>query len=89
MLYSVIVAPPPTKKMTGKLVITLVNGIDYKYQELPIELGRMEFEVSDEYQWIYSAKNSMYGKHFLVEVRYTNESGNRKKNIHLVPNKEG
>lgn len=90
MFYKVFVPPPKMKAMlkSGKLVVTMCHGIEYNYKEMPSKLGEMKFEVPDEYHWIYSSTPAIHGKHFFVEVRYQNDSGNRKQSIQLVPDKE-
>lgn len=87
MRYTVFIPPPKSNSMTksGKLVVALCDGCEYNFQEMPSQLGEMTFEVPDEYVWIYSSKSAMHTKHFFVEVRYQNKSGNRKHSTSLVP----
>lgn len=98
--YTVSIPPPSAKRMAafGKLVISLHHGyegdklITYDInpsivkRELPENAKTFEFEVPDQYEWIYSS-SIIDGWYFDVACEYANSTGSRKETKQLVPEK--
>lgn len=90
MKYRVLVTPPKAKRMieNRKLILTLHSGWEGDtVKEYSIkELGLVEFDVPDGYEWIYSTSVSD-GNSFSVKVRYENDAKTREETIYPVPEK--
>jgi hypothetical protein len=88
--YTVTIPPPSAKRMAafGKIVIKLFGGFDgeetVKTYQLQEGTRTFEFEVPNEYQWIYS--NSIIdGFCFDVSCEYANSTNTRTETKRLVP----
>lgn len=90
MKYRVYLPKPSAKRLVNvQLIVNFYDAWGGDKQTItPMESDKMmaEFEVPDDYEWIYNTK-ILDGHTFSVEVEFSNSKGTRVQKKALVPEK--